>query len=392
MELQDVVDDLAAALGRPVSLDDQRWRLLAYSAQTDRADAVRRTSILARTVPPEVQAWLDGLALGRAGDVADVPANPALGMAARACAPVRHGGTVFGFLWVIPGDAPLTPDERAALAAAASAAGLVLRRRRAQERQERRHETERLHALLGAAAGPARRAAAEALRADLDWPPGAPYVVLAAAGAEGGDPLETVAERARRAWDAGRLLWVRDGGRLAVLARLGPGLRASPDAALRAVAAAGATRAGAAAVRADLADAPDALTEAGRALRLAAAVPALGPLARWDALGSWGLVAALLGDAAPAPPEPLLRVLAHPGGAELLEALEAVLDHAGDVAAAATALSMHRATLYRRLHRVEALTGLSLADGDARLVLHLGLRLWRLGGAGATAVAPAAPN
>ncbi len=174
MELQDVVDDLAAALGRPVSLDDRRWRLLAHSAQTDRADVVRRTSILARTVPPEVQAWLDGLALGRAGDVADVPANPALGMAARACAPVRHGGTVFGFLWVIPGDVPLTADERAALAAAASAAGLVLRRRRAQERQERRHETERLRALQGAAAGPARRAAAEALRADLDWAPAAP--------------------------------------------------------------------------------------------------------------------------------------------------------------------------------------------------------------------------
>jgi len=46
---------------------------------------------------------------------------------------------------------------------------------------------------------------------------------------------------------------------------------------------------------------------------------------------------------------------------------------------------MHRATLYRRLERVEEITGLDLERGDDRLLAHLGLRLHRLN---ATAVAP----
>ena len=58
------------------------------------------------------------------------------------------------------------------------------------------------------------------------------------------------------------------------------------------------------------------------------------------------------------------------------------------MAAAANALSMHRATLYRRLERVEEITGMDLQNGDDRLLAHLGLRLHRLN---ATAVAPTSP-
>ena len=68
----------------------------------------------------------------------------------------------------------------------------------------------------------------------------------------------------------------------------------------------------------------------------------------------------------------------HRRGHELLEALEGLLDAGGDVAAAAKALHVHRATLYRRLERVEELTGLDLTNGDDRLYAHLSLRLQRL--------------
>jgi DNA-binding PucR family transcriptional regulator len=62
-----------------------------------------------------------------------------------------------------------------------------------------------------------------------------------------------------------------------------------------------------------------------------------------------------------------------------LEALEGLLEAGGDVAAAAKALHVHRATLYRRLERVEEITGWDLERGDDRLHAHLGLRLLRLG-------------
>jgi DNA-binding PucR family transcriptional regulator len=41
---------------------------------------------------------------------------------------------------------------------------------------------------------------------------------------------------------------------------------------------------------------------------------------------------------------------------------------------------VHRATLYRRLARVEELAGLDLARGDDRLHAHLAVRMWRLAG------------
>jgi DNA-binding PucR family transcriptional regulator len=77
---------------------------------------------------------------------------------------------------------------------------------------------------------------------------------------------------------------------------------------------------------------------------------------------------------------PLGALLAARSGPELARALEATLDAAGDVAAAARELHVHRATLYRRLARAEELTGLRLTSGDDRLRAHLALRMWRLAG------------
>jgi DNA-binding PucR family transcriptional regulator len=57
---------------------------------------------------------------------------------------------------------------------------------------------------------------------------------------------------------------------------------------------------------------------------------------------------------------------------------EAFLDSAGSASRAATALQIHRQTLYYRLGRIEALTGLDLADGEDRLLLHASLKAARL--------------
>jgi hypothetical protein len=50
------------------------------------------------------------------------------------------------------------------------------------------------------------------------------------------------------------------------------------------------------------------------------------------------------------------------------------LDCAGSPQRAAAQLCIHRQTLYYRLGRIEELTGLDLADGADRLLLHLGVR------------------
>jgi len=57
---------------------------------------------------------------------------------------------------------------------------------------------------------------------------------------------------------------------------------------------------------------------------------------------------------------------------------EVWLDSAGSPQRAATRLCIHRQTLYYRLGRIEALTGLDLADGEDRLLLHTAVKAARL--------------
>jgi DNA-binding PucR family transcriptional regulator len=60
---------------------------------------------------------------------------------------------------------------------------------------------------------------------------------------------------------------------------------------------------------------------------------------------------------------------------DLLITARTVLDCGGDIAAAAASLHIHRTTLYYRIDRIEALTGVNLRAGPRRDDLHLALRL-----------------
>ena len=64
---------------------------------------------------------------------------------------------------------------------------------------------------------------------------------------------------------------------------------------------------------------------------------------------------------------------------QLARTVEAFLDNAGDAAATARRLQIHRATLYQRLARVSDLCALDIQrSGDDRLAAHVGLRLTTL--------------
>ena len=100
----------------------------------------------------------------------------------------------------------------------------------------------------------------------------------------------------------------------------------------------------------------------------------------WDSLGPFALLLRI-------DLEQLTEDLPFPGVRELLAdseqqtlvaSLEEFLDRAGDAGGTAAALHIHRTTLYHRLKRVEAVTGLNIDDGLDRLTLHLSLKLNRL--------------
>jgi DNA-binding PucR family transcriptional regulator len=95
----------------------------------------------------------------------------------------------------------------------------------------------------------------------------------------------------------------------------------------------------------------------------------------WTALGSWRLVVAAPDDLAVGDLHPGAETLLALPRPELAETARTVLDAGGDVARAAAALHVHRTTLYYRLDRIRALTGVDLKDGGDRDDLRAALRL-----------------
>lgn len=237
-----------------------------------------------------------------------------------------------------------------------------------------------LRALLTATARTDRDTAEDALRMALDQDADEPHALVCvrapdreSAGALPG--LRTIPSAAALA----RVPERRRGELVALLVRLRSRQVLAParTAAARLLDAVGADGmvAGLSAARGSLAELPGAWREATSAARAAHAQPMLGPIAKWSNLGPYRLLTALPADV---PPDPAVAPLLTPAHEELAHTAEVFLDHAGQAGRTATALAIHRQTLYYRLSRIEQLTGLDMADGEARLLLHMALKAARL--------------
>jgi hypothetical protein len=375
-DLQELVDRVSALLGAPATLEDADFRLLAFCAHPVGAgddgvgddgavlDAVRTRSILTRGSTPETRRWFEEFGIATAETPLRTPDDPAAGILTRLMLPVRHAGRALGYLWLLDGGRidPGRLDDPALAEAIALA-------EEAGRRLARPDHGAGLDVVLATAltGSPTARGAAErTLSVALDRS----TAVLLAVRPAGGLPPEWAvpAPGAVSARVAGG-----DGALVAVLLPLPAGADLRPAAAVSAAALAGlppGSTAGISEVRDGLSD----LAGWWRHARVAAAVAAvsapLSPVASWAELGGWRLVSRL------AAPDPAAGpVLADP---VLAETAERWLDAGGRASRAAKALCVHRQTLYYRLGRIEALSGLDLADGDARLLLHASLRRARL--------------
>ena len=328
-----------------------------------------------------MRSWLIGeLRVHEAHGYVRVRANPELDMAARVCVPVRFGDVLLGYLWLIDADPALTDEQLGHAQRAAAAAAAVLYGNRFLESADREREQALLFDLL--AGGRERaRAAAHQLLAGRVLTSGASYSVVVARPA---DPkaidddavrvrLASAAERTRRTVDAGCALAISLDGGVAVVTS---GDRLATASGLFDVARGTVHQAvcvGAGGSVSDLASVRASLDQARLAAELAARFPEWGGQVDWERLGALqilGLVA----------PEPWMWEIVRPLGAELLETLEVYLRCAGNSAAAAAELHVHRTTLYHRLRRIEQLCEVDLDRGDDRFRLELGLRLLRLAG------------
>ncbi|MEU9699684.1 helix-turn-helix domain-containing protein [Streptomyces sp. NPDC047981] len=391
-DYQELVDEISALLGAPATLENRDFGLIAFGAHDsddDTAmDPVRTRSILTRKSTPAVRAWFEGFGITRATGPVRIPAAPDAGVFRdRICLPVRHRGVVLGYVWLLDAEpAPTHAQLTAAMEVATRIGGLLAdeeragadlsRELRAALTAERGWQYDMALTALRSALG----ADAEGLHAlvclapwsDEDSPssrtvPGAAVLCTVPWRAPaGGEPGPGAAAGAA---STGRALAVLV--RLRAADNLAPAVTAAER--LRGAAGEGAVT-GIASPRRGLADLDVSWREATAAARTASAQPHLGPVAEWATLGPYRLLTAL----PPAEPDPAVRTLLTPAHHELARTAEVFLDNAGQAGRTATALGIHRQTLYYRLSRVEQLTGLDLDAGEDRLLLHMALKAARL--------------
>ena len=326
-------------------------------------DAVRTRSILTRGSPPATRRWFEEFGIASAEGPLRTPADDAAGILTRLVLPVRHAGRIRGYLWLLDGgriDPGAGDDPSLATAVELAATAGRLLAERADDDDLGRPLAEALTGRAGV-----RSSAARLLGAAIGEQT-AQVLVALAPGADGLPPDWRLPA-------AGAVATVIEHGPVAVLLPLPSATDLRPAGALTAASLArlppGST-AGVSQVRRGTAELSEQWHEAAAAARVAAVVPRLSPVAHWAELGAWRLVTELPGpDAAAAP-------LLH--DAALTETAEVFLDCAGSASRAASALRIHRQTLYYRLSRIEALTGLDLSDGEDRLLLHAAVKSARL--------------
>jgi len=382
--VQELVDELAADLGRSVTVDNPEFEFVSASAQTGVIDGPRIAAIIDRAPPRGPLPWLLGHGLATATSPVRIPANAEHGLLARICFPVRGGaGELLAYLWLFDEPRVEAAEVERTLETVAALAEVMTdgdRALLARVEEARAHAEGVLASRAGAleAASAAGYLAVEgellvhaarladpvdgAARVD----PGALVRRLLAAihrGRAGRGFLLSesaaglvVIERSRGADDTGRTLRrlqraVADAGaELASIGSSGCATSAFLDACVR------------------------------RA-RFSAEVAVLigyrdGPLA-WEDLGAWRLLLgwgldreAVAGISADAE-----RLLAS-DACDYADTLVAYLDRARSTTETSAALFIHRATLHYRLQRIrDTLGDAALDDGWRAAALHIALRL-----------------
>lgn len=140
-----LADALADSVGGPVTIEDHRSAVLAYSRRQESADRARLETILGRRVPEEVRAELEERGVFRHLAASDRPlfVEPsATGyFQGRAVVAVRAGRALLGSIWVET-PRPLDPVREAALVQASRTAAAHLLRSRASADLERQVESD----------------------------------------------------------------------------------------------------------------------------------------------------------------------------------------------------------------------------------------------------------
>ncbi|MFI7446323.1 PucR family transcriptional regulator [Nonomuraea sp. NPDC049714] len=395
-DLFSLANALCALLDAPVTIEDRSSRVLAYSGRQDEADAGRIETVLGRQVPERYQRMLDERGLlkelyqSREPVYMELPGD----LTNRTAIVVRSGDEILGSIWAAVHE-PLTEQRHRALADAAKVVALRLLRERAGADTQRRLRADLLSTVLAGGSGAAEAAGrlgvatqrlcvlaaqltdtpeADPARGESDrqrfcdalalhvatiHPKAAAalvgsvaYAVLPITSGDGDGGADEEARAVRIAQD--------------FLARVGPRHPANI---------------GVGRLAASLGQVARSRADADRALRVLRARGTSGEAAGYTTVHFESLllqVADVASAEEQTPTGPYQRLLAHDQehGSELVATLRAYLDAFGDVNLASARVHVHANTFRYRLKRLVEISGLDLADPDARLTVTLQMRIF----------------
>ncbi len=356
MDLQEITEHVAALLRAPATLEDRDFHLVAYAAHDDTIDPVRLESILHRRATEAVRARFERHGIARAAGPVRIPADRSLNQLGRLCLPVRWNNVTYGYLWLLDDEERITPAEAAEAMPLCDRAGLLM----ARQARERDDLGWKVADLLSTHPDARTQAADDLTDAGVATPPFT-VAVLRTPTPVPLNPWLLPHSVLTTFWQRDHVLLIPDSASTRTTldrARLLLEERNVP------------VQAGVHSPCPTFADVHESWLRA----RVAARAAAPGETRDWTTLGVLRLLRTA-GD------EALTEATQTPGTARLLEnedlaeTARTYLDLAGNAQKTAETLNIHRQTLYHRLRRIEALTDLSLTDGQDRLTLHLALTL-----------------
>ena len=380
-DLKQLATTLADLIGQSVSIENERFEALASANITAYDEARRYTLREGRTDPRLVTA------LDERGTLDEIqktlrpvflPALPDVGLEMeRILAPIVVHGAIYGYVWIIADDRPLTDLDHMAIESAATIAALMLLHQEAVQSAEASLKGGFLAQLIEGANGREAVLTDQALRFGIDL--SAPFALLVIDTEDRGKVLPVYRRIHRLAtiheWPvvAGQFA-----GQVVMLAQHEADL-ATITATIHEQANGGGLRISVSGLYRDAAQIPLAYEQCHEALQIARRLKMADRTVYFDQLGYLHTLFQAGPDSLRSNPHiPALRQLLDEQQADLFHTLEAYLDEGGNAVQTAKTLHIHRSTLNYRLQRISEVCACDLSDPGTRLNLQVALKLMRL--------------
>lgn len=378
-DLKRLAETLADLVGQSISIENERFEALASHNIADVDEARRYTLSEGRTDPRLVNALEERGILGqirRTLRPVHIPQMADVGLEMeRILAPIVVHSNIYGFVWIIADDRPISELDELAIESGATIAALMLLHQEALHSAEAALKGGLLAQLIEGESGKQAVLADQALRygVNLDEP----FVLLMVEPADrGSQKLLQLYRRVNRLSSNWQVIVGQFAGEVLVLAQASHDLAALTDAVHAQV---GNARIGVSGVQHGVEGVGAAHGQCRDALAISQRLGDASSTVYFERLGYLHvLYRAGAGALAANPYAAVLRRLSDEQQTDLFHTLEVYLDAGGNGVQTAELLTIHRSTLNYRLTRIEEICDARLNDPAVRTNLQIALKLLRL--------------